>query len=218
MTACPFETFPALASLPVIHAFTGRVPDLDVKTDRATALKRLDAYHDEVRVTLGLGDRHYRAAQQVHGCGVAVVDRNSAECSVEVDALVTADPTVCLGIYVADCGPVFFVDPVKRVIAAAHSGRKGTALGIVRATIATMTSQFGSRPADIVVQLGPCIRPPLYEVDFAADIVRQAQASGVHAAHDCGICTAANLQRYYSYRLEKGQTGRMVALIGLRPD
>ena len=218
MTSCPFETFPALASLPVIHAFTGRIPDLDVKTDRATALKRLDAYHGEVRTALGLGDRHYRAAQQVHGCGVSVVDRNSAECSVEVDALVTADPTVCLGIYVADCGPVFFVDPVKRVIAAAHSGKKGTALGIVRATIATMSSSFGSNPADIVVQLGPCIRPPIYEIDFPAEIVHQAKAAGAHAVHDCGICTAANLQRYYSYRLEKGQTGRMVALIGLRPD
>jgi len=38
---CPFETFPALASLPIVHAFTGRVPGLDVQIDRFAALDRL---------------------------------------------------------------------------------------------------------------------------------------------------------------------------------
>jgi polyphenol oxidase len=213
--ACPFETFPALRGLPVVHAFTGRVPGLDVRTDRDTALRRLDRHHDEARSALGLAERHYRTARQVHGAGVAVVNAQSPACSPEVDALVTASRDVCLGIYVADCGPVFFVDPVQRVIAGAHSGRKGTALGIVAETIRTMGREFGSNPPDIVVQLGPCIRPPHYEVDFAADIVRQARDSGAGEVHDCGICTAAQLDRYYSYRLEKGQTGRMVAFLAL---
>jgi polyphenol oxidase len=215
MTTCPFEQFDALAALPVIHAFTGRVPGLDVKTDRETALGRLDRYHDEVRAQLGLGGRHYRTARQVHGPGVAVVDAQSVGCSPDVDALVTNDPTVCLGIYVADCGPVYFVDPVRRVIAGAHSGRKGTDLGVVRETIRTMQRAFGSDPGDVVMQLGPCIRPPHYEVDFAADILRQAREEGVREVYDCGTSTA-DLQRYYSYRLEKGQTGRMVAFLGLR--
>jgi polyphenol oxidase len=214
-TTCPFETFPALHELSVAHAFTGRVPGLDVKTDRETALRRLDHYHDEVRGALGLGDRHFRAARQVHGAGVAVVDSHSPACAADADALVTASRDVCLAIYVADCGPVFFVDPKRRVIGAAHSGRKGTALGIVGATIAAMGQAFGSNPADLVVQLGPCIRPPHYEVDFAADILRQAREAGVSQVHDCGTCTAANLDRYYSYRLEKGQTGRMLALLAL---
>jgi polyphenol oxidase len=215
MTTCPFETFPALEQLPVVHAFTGRVPGLDVKTDRATALDRLDEYHLEVRSSLGLGDRHYRTAQQVHGAGVAVVDAHSVGRAPEVDALITADRSVCLGIYVADCGPVFIVDPVRKVIAGAHSGRKGTELGIVSATIAKMTREFGSNPGDLIVQLGPCIRPPHYEIDFAAEIVLQARDAGVKEVRDCGTCTAANLDRYYSYRREKGQTGRMVAYLAL---
>lgn len=215
MTACPYETFPALSALPVVHAFTGRVPGLDVKTDRETALRRLDGYHDEVRKSLGPAPRHYRTARQVHGAGVAIVDSASPECSPEVDALVTSDPNVCLGIYVADCGPVYFVDPRRKVIGAAHSGRRGTAAGIVGATIETMKKTFGSDPRDIVVQLGPCIRPPHYEIDFAADIVRQAREAGAGAVHDCGTCTAAHLDRYYSYRIEKGQTGRMVAFLAL---
>ena len=213
---CPFETFPALAGLPVTHAFTRRVPGLDVQTDRETALRRLDGYHDEARHVLGLANRQYRTARQVHGAGVAVVDANSPGCTPEVDALVTASRDVCLGIYVADCGPVYFVDPVRRVIAGAHSGRKGTALGIVGATIATMAQHFGSNPADIVVQLGPCIRPPDYEVDFAADILAQARRAGAGQVHDCGVSTAAHLDQYYSYRIEKGQTGRMVAFLALK--
>jgi len=216
MITCPFETFPALEQLRVVHAFTGRVPGLDVKTDRATALDRLDQYHLEVRASLGLGQRHYRTAQQVHGAGVAVVDAKSVGCTLDVDALVTADPSVCLGIYVADCGPIFIVDPVRKVIGGAHSGRKGTDLGIIGATIATMTREFGSEPGDLVVQLGPCIRPPHYEIDFAAEIVRQARDAGVQEVHDCGTCTGANIDRYYSYRIEKGQTGRMVAYLALQ--
>jgi len=65
------------------------------------------------------------------------------------------------------------------------------------------------------VQLSPCIRPPHYEVDFAAEIVRQCRASGVKTIHDSGVCTACDLKRYYSYRAEKGKTGRMLALLGL---
>jgi copper oxidase (laccase) domain-containing protein len=215
LSRCPVETFPALSRLPVIHGFTRRVPGLDVKADRDTALRRLDAYHDEARTAMGLESRHFRTARQVHGAGVAIVDANSPECTPGVDALVTASRDVCLGIYVADCGPVFFVDPARQVIAAAHSGRKGTALGAVSATISAMREGFGCDPADIVVQLGPCIRPPHYEIDFAAEILRQTRDAGAREVYDCTICTAANLDRYYSYRLEKGQTCRMLAILAL---
>jgi copper oxidase (laccase) domain-containing protein len=78
-----------------------------------------------------------------------------------------------------------------------------------------MTTQFGSRPADIVVQLSPCIRPPHYEIDFAADIVRQCRDLGLNSIHDSGVCTACDLARNYSYRAEKGRTGRMLAFLAL---
>lgn len=212
---CPIETFPALATLPVLHGFTGRVPGLDVKVDRATALERLDRFHDAARSAMGVAKHAFRIADQVHGAASAIVDATSPSKSLDVDALITADPSVCLGIYVADCGPVFIVDPKRKVIAGAHSGRKGTEQNIVGATIARMQSVFGCNPADLVVQLGPCIRPPNYEIDFATEIIRQAQSAGAGAVFDCGACTGANLDRYYSYRMEKGQTGRMVALLAL---
>jgi len=66
------------------------------------------------------------------------------------------------------------------------------------------------------VQLSPCIRPPSYEVDFAAGIRAQCLESGIRPEHlhDCGICTSTDLQRFYSYRVEMGKTGRMLALLG----
>ncbi len=66
------------------------------------------------------------------------------------------------------------------------------------------------------MQLSPCIRPPHYEIDFAADIVRACRERGVVNVHDSGVCTACHLDRYYSYRAEKGKTGRMLALLAIR--
>ena len=98
---------------------------------------------------------------------------------------------------------------------ATAAGKKGTALGITTVAIERMRKEFGSRPSDLIVQLGPCIRPPHYELDFAADILAQAQKAGVVNVHDSGVCTACMPERYYSYRREMGQTGRMLALLAL---
>lgn len=215
MTACPYETFPALSALPVLHAFTGRVPGLNVKIDRAAALSRLADHHAEIRSHIGAGARQFITAEQVHGAAVAVVETGETVPVSGVDALITDDPAVCLGIYVADCGPVWLVDPVRRAIGCIHSGRKGTELGITTAAIEAMAKNFGSVRSDIIAQIGPCIRPPNYEVDFAAGILRQCREAGLTAVHDCARCTAADSNRYYSYRREKGQTGRMLALLAL---
>ncbi len=213
---CPSETFTALNELPVIHAFTGRAPGIDVSVERETALARLAASHDELRTALGLGERRLVLAEQIHGTGVAAVGLESSSPAPGVDALITDDRRICLGIYVADCGPVYLVDPVRRAIGCIHSGRKGTELEIARATVNAMVATYGCEPARMVAQLGPCIRPPQYDVDFAAEIVRQLHQAGIGSVHDCGACTATNLDRYYSYRRELGKTGRMLALLALQ--
>jgi len=80
-----------------------------------------------------------------------------------------------------------------------------------------MIDRFGSDPAKMIVQLSPCVRPPHYEIDFAAKIVEQCKAQGVLEIHNRHVCTACHLDLYYSYRAEKGRTGRMLGLIGLTP-
>jgi copper oxidase (laccase) domain-containing protein len=210
------ETFAALAAVPdLMHAFTGRVPGLDVQVDRAAALERLAGHHDGVRARLGLLGRRFAIGEQVHGREVAIVDASTAFPVAGVDGLITADPGVCLGVYVADCCAVYLVEPERRVIALLHSGRKGSELGIAAAAIGRMRDELGCDPAKMIVQLSPCIRPPHFEIDFAALIVAQCQAAGVQQVHDCGICTASHLDHYYSYRAERGKTGRMLALLAL---
>jgi copper oxidase (laccase) domain-containing protein len=131
------------------------------------------------------------------------------------DGIITNQPGIALGIYVADCCAVYIVDSKTPAIGLVHSGRKGTEVGVVSNAIKEMIERFGSDPANMIVQLSPCIRPPHYEIDFAAEIVEQCKARGMLEIHDSGVCTACDLDRYYSYRAEKGKTGRMLALIGL---
>jgi len=210
------ETFPALAEGGLCrNAFIGRVRDLDVATDWEIALKRLADYHRQALRDLDLGAMPFITAEQVHGNSVAIVGETS-RCPVPgVDALITNRTNVCLGIYVADCCAVYALDSANGCIGLAHCGKKGTELAIVPAMLRKMGAAFGTEPEQTVVQLSPCIRPPFYEVDFAAEIIRQCRELGVGQIIDPGTCTAAEPQRYYSYRLEKGKTGRMLAVLAL---
>jgi hypothetical protein len=144
------------------------------------------------------------------------VKANSLAKSAHVDALVTRDPNVLLGIHVADCCAVFLVDSERGTIGLVHSGKKGTELNVVGAAVRKMATEFGTDPADIVAQLSPCIRPPEYEVDFASEIIRELKQAGVNRVFDSGENTATDLKRFYSYRMEKGRTGRMLALLALK--
>jgi len=222
MMQLPFEQFPALSTIEICrHAFTQRIPGIDVSHDKAEVLKRLDAAHRGIRNAIGVGDWPLFTAQQIHGNKIAVVDSSSHGVeSREIrgcDGIITNQRGIVLGVYVADCCAVYVVDPKTSAIGLVHSGRKGTELGVVTNAITQMIDCFGSNPVNMIVQLSPCIRPPHYEVDFAAEIARQCRALGVKQIQDSRVCTACDLDRYYSYRAEKGKTGRMLALIGLNP-
>ena len=213
----PIETFTALERAGCVHGFVGRVAGIELSHDKAVVLENLDKIHRQAREILGLDNRKFITARQVHGNKIAVVDSpaDSDHCFEDCDGLITNQRDVCLGVYVADCCAVYLVDRDARAIGLVHSGKKGTALGVVRNAVTSMREEFGITSDDVIAQLGPCIRPPHYEIDFAAEIVRQCRDAGIKEVHDSGVCTACDLQRYYSYRAEKGRTGRMLALLGL---
>jgi hypothetical protein len=220
MMQLPFEQFPALSAIGICrHVFTQRIPGIDVSRPKAEALEQLDATHREIRGSIGMGDWPLVTAQQIHGDRIAFIgaavgsDKEFAGC----DGLITNQHGIALGVYVADCCAVYIVDPKTPAIGLVHSGRKGTELGVAPNAIRQMVDRFGSDPANMIAQLSPCIHPPHYEVDFAAEIVRQCRALGMQEIYDSGVCTACDLDRYYSYRAEKGKTGRMLALLGLNP-
>ncbi len=215
----PSQTFEHLnACAGLAHAFLLRQPRIATEVERETALARLDPGYTEAVEAMGFSSTALRRAEQIHGNQVAVVTEVDEAHLPEVDGLITQSPEILLGILVADCCAVYLVDPVNGAIGLLHSGRKGTELGITSVAIDRMTATFGSRPQDLIVQLSPCIRPPCYEVDIASAIRAQALEAGVPESqvHDVGTCTACDLTRYYSYRAEKGKTGRMLALLGMR--
>ena len=212
------EFFPALAGLKLVrHAFIQRIPGIDVSAEKAEVLKRLDRIHGDLRGEIGIGDWPLLTAQQVHGNKIAVIDRaiDRDQEFAGCDGLITNQRRITLGIHAADCCVVYIVDPKTPVVGLVHSGKKGTELAVAGKAIQVTREHFGSNPADLIVQLSPCIRPPHYEIDFAAKIVDQLRAAGVKQIHDSGACTACDIDRYYSYRVEKGKTGRMLALLGL---
>jgi copper oxidase (laccase) domain-containing protein len=213
------EQFAALESTGVCrHAFIRRIAGIDVSHDKAEALRRLEAAHRNIRRKIGVASWPLLTAEQVHGNKIATVDGpvESSKQFAGCDGSITNQRNILLGIHVADCCAVYIVDPTTPAIGLVHSGRKGTELGVVSNAITQMNASFGSQPRDLIVQLSPCIRPPHYEIDFAAKIIEQCRTQGVRKIHDGGICTACHVDLYYSYRAEKGRTGRMLALLGLR--
>jgi polyphenol oxidase len=220
----PFEQFPALSAIGMCrHCFTQRIPGIDVSDDKIEVLERLDAAHREIRDTISIDDWPLFTAEQIHGNKIAVIDSAVASAVPSgvsgrefpgCDGIITNQRRIALGIYVADCCAVYIVDRKRLAVGLVHSGRKGTELAVVTNAVHEMIDRFGCNPADLIVQLSPCIRPPHYEVDFRAEIIRQCRAAGIQQIHDCGVCTACNLDRYYSYRAEKGKTGRMLAVLG----
>ena len=83
----------------------------------------------------------------------------------DVDGLITNDPNVVLCTQYADCVPLFFVDPVRRVVATSHAGWRGTAAGIAAVTVEKMVEAFGCRREDILAGIGPSIGKCCFEVD-----------------------------------------------------
>jgi copper oxidase (laccase) domain-containing protein len=196
-----FLRFPELEARGLLHAFTLRsVPPL------------ISADVPQILEEAGL-PKDYGIGEQTHGVGVAVVNQgDNGEVIPAVDALITRQKNLSLVIRVADCGPVWIHCEKTGAIGLVHSGRKGTEAGVVGATICRMREEFGSEPSSMLALLGPCIRPPHYDVNFAGEILRQLEREKVGKVVDSGLCTASDLTRFYSYRAEKGKTGRHFAV------
>ena len=83
----------------------------------------------------------------------------------DVDGLITNCPNVALVTQFADCTPLLFCDPVKKVIATSHAGWRGTVKEIGKVTVEKMVNVYGCNPENIIAGIGPCIGQCCYEVD-----------------------------------------------------
>ena len=164
-----------------------------------------------------------------------------------IDGLCTDDPGVTLVIYCADCVPLYFVDREHRAIGLAHAGWRGTAAGMAQAMVERMAQEFGSRPEELLVAIGPSIGKGCFEVDepVAAEFQKLPQwelfvggpqrekyhvdlwecnrqfllAAGVRAEHITvgQVCTMCESDLVFSHRKTRGQRGSNCAMLALRP-
>lgn len=95
-------------------------------------------------------------------CGIGITRKHDIQ---SVDALITNEPGVTLVTHYADCIPLLFADPEKKVIGLAHAGWRGTIGKIGEITVERMVQEFGCDPMDIIAVVGPAIGPCCYEVD-----------------------------------------------------
>jgi YfiH family protein len=203
----PFETFVPLDRIAFItHAFTLRTGE-DTKADD---------FETRTLVALGFASNRVALAEQTHGNGVAAVFETTGERVPMVDALVTTTKDLALVIRCADCAAVFIVDQHTPAIGLAHSGKKGTMANVVGNALTMMTQRFGTNPRDCLALISPSIGPCHYEMDIWSGIEKQLREAGVRDIHNPRVCTACHLDRYFSYRAEKGNTGRMLAVLSLR--
>lgn len=209
---------PLLQDKSVAAHFIERIKNVPTSTNKAEALSLLQPYHRAELEKLGLQWRDLRRAQQVHGSKVALVGDIGSNYPVEgVDGLVCSGYSdAVLGIYVADCAAVWIYDRNSGAKALLHSGKQGTEGNIVAQGIAAMVKYCKAEIAGMIAVISPCIRPPHYEFDIPGAITRQLLDAGIPAdcIFDSGLDTASDLNRFYSYRMEKGDTGRMLALFG----
>jgi YfiH family protein len=107
--------------------------------------------------------------RQVHGDRVVLFEENVQKIEevwrLEGDALLTRTPGVALGVFTADCLPIFLYDPIQGAIGIVHAGWRGTAGGVAGKAAEKMGEIFQSKNSNILAALGPCIGPCCYEVD-----------------------------------------------------
>ena len=202
--------------------FITRGPGVATTTDRAAVIAALTPTHEAVLEEAGIAPKMLRRAQQVHGNKVALVGDIGCSYPVEgVDALFCGGKAdCCLGIYVADCAAVWIYDTESQSRALIHSGKLGTQQNIVGETLKSMYKVLGVHAENCIAVISPCIRPPHYEVDIVTMIKQELEEAGIAPENiiDSGLDTAADLETFYSYRIEKGNTGRMLALFGRTPS
>lgn len=109
--------------------------------------------------------------KQVHGTKIMHITKDTEKGLLaknkeeDIDALITNVKGVVLATSHADCVPLYFVDPIKKVIGLAHSGWKGTVLKIGKKTVNEMVEKYGCKNSDIIAGIGPSICSDCFEVD-----------------------------------------------------
>jgi polyphenol oxidase len=174
--------------------------------------------------------------QQAHGKTVQSLEKNFMP-QLPCDALLTHQKGKILSVLHADCQPCFLFDPSLNVIAAVHSGWRGSVQNIYLETVQRLFEQYGCKPANLFAYIGPSLGPKraefinykqelpeyfhrfqtqLNHFDFWAISQYQLEMCGIPAnqIEMAKICTYEHSPLFYSYRKDH-TTKRNISCIAL---
>jgi YfiH family protein len=162
------------------------------------------------------------------------------------DALITGEKGIMLNIHVADCIPLILYDAKQKIGALAHAGWKGTVKNIAVETVTQMIRELNCHSENIYGAIGPSIGSCCFEIgEETAETIKNSfpyqnpiviQKDGRYFADlqeanreqllNCGIsedhietariCTSCENGDFYSYRADKGTTGRFSAFLYIK--
>jgi YfiH family protein len=187
-------------------------------------------------------ERHILVPRQTHGNRCLAVKRGDPlKKRYEGDAILTDRKDVLLTISVADCLPVFLIEPKRKVVGLIHAGWRGTLLGIARQSIKKARDEFGCHPRNFNILLGPAIQRCCYQVsegisvlfdddclvrvpgrrpklDLISANLKQFLYCGVEREKifAANICTCCNQVMFHSFRRDGDKAGRMIAFLGIK--
>lgn len=209
---------------------------LSVNDDQKNVIKNRELFFNG----LGIRLQYLAKSHQIHGIDVFVVNEPG---NVEgYDAQITNKRGVFLVVSIADCTPILIHDEKKNAVAAIHAGWRGTVKKIVKNTIKKMNENYGTLGKDCKAYIGTCIDFQNFEVgeevaeyfdnhlkkydpqknkwfvDLKSTNKEQLTEAGVleENIEVSPYCTFLNNDKFFSHRKEKGKTGRMMAVIGMK--
>jgi YfiH family protein len=187
---------------------------------------------------LGLNINTVAYQKQVHGDKIRVV-KKGGDCG-ELDAMITTERNLGLALSSADCCTIYIYDPAKFVIAAVHSGWRGTRQKILLKVLQHLSENFSCDPANLICYLGPSIHQQNYEVGHEVaeqfDGVYIKESEGKYYLNISGInydilvnfgvsenniqvsklCSYEYSSILHSYRRDGKHSGRALGIIAMK--
>lgn len=188
--AVSYLEYPIFANTGLVHhGFSTRIggaskrvfSTMNFSFARGDDEKAVRENYRRIAKAIGVEDDSFVFSAQTHTTNVRVVTAKDKGKGLmmpldysDVDGLVTNEPGICLTTFYADCVPLFFLDPVKRVIGLSHSGWRGTVGKIGKKTVEVMCGTYGCNPTELLAAVGPSICQECYEVsEDVIDAFRQ---------------------------------------------
>lgn len=189
---------------------------------------------------LGINQLRLAFPEQIHSSTVRVA--NQPGTYPETDGLITNKEHLLLSVTIADCVPIFLVDPNTKSIGLIHAGWCGTKSEIVSIALRMMKSELNCSAHDIYAFIGPSAGACCYDVghdvgDMFSEKVKikrngqifldlkkanllQLLEAGLSETHIevSGSCTICEPEIFHSFRRDGNHSGRMMGVLGIFND